>query len=152
MERGVETCDLRHRRTSSLYFGYQIDLEGQMLGVEWRDTPELIEKIRRDAYWCLVCHPMHHPMCYRAYRREGGLPLEPVQQEGRRRGVVRPAKAGLFQRRAARNRDSGRVRQSLGEAEEQRAGTRDACAASLALLTNVLNQKGVSYESFILSI
>jgi PAS domain S-box-containing protein len=37
-------------------------------------------------------------------------------------------------------------------AEEQRAGSRDACAASLALLTSVLNQKGVSYEQFILSI
>jgi len=37
-------------------------------------------------------------------------------------------------------------------AEEQRAGPRDACAASLGLLVNVLNQKGVSYEQFILSI
>ena len=36
--------------------------------------------------------------------------------------------------------------------EEQRAGTRDACASSLALLTGLLAQKGVSYESFILSI
>jgi hypothetical protein len=36
--------------------------------------------------------------------------------------------------------------------EERRAGPRDACAASLALLTSVLNQKGVSYEKFILSI
>jgi PAS domain S-box-containing protein len=36
--------------------------------------------------------------------------------------------------------------------EERRAGPRDACAASLALLTQVLNEKGVSYEKFILSI
>ena len=36
--------------------------------------------------------------------------------------------------------------------EERRAGPRDACAASLALLTNVLTQRGVSYEQFILSI
>lgn len=36
--------------------------------------------------------------------------------------------------------------------EERRAGPRDACAASLALLASVLNQKGVSYEQFILSI
>jgi hypothetical protein len=36
--------------------------------------------------------------------------------------------------------------------EEQRAGSRDACDASLALLTNVLTQKGVSYEQFVLSI
>jgi PAS domain S-box-containing protein len=37
-------------------------------------------------------------------------------------------------------------------AEEQRAGPRDACDVSLALLTNALNQKGVSYEQFVLSI
>ncbi len=36
--------------------------------------------------------------------------------------------------------------------EERRAGPRDACAASLALVTGLLAQKGVSYESFILSI
>lgn len=36
--------------------------------------------------------------------------------------------------------------------EERRAGPKDACAASLALMTSVLNQKGVSYEKFILSI
>jgi PAS domain S-box-containing protein len=36
--------------------------------------------------------------------------------------------------------------------EERRAGTRDACAASLALLNGVLAQHGVSYERFILSI
>jgi PAS domain S-box-containing protein len=36
--------------------------------------------------------------------------------------------------------------------EERRAGPRDACAASIALLTSVLTQKGVSYEKFILSI
>jgi len=35
--------------------------------------------------------------------------------------------------------------------EERRAGPRDACDASLALMTGVLNQKGVSYEEFILS-
>jgi len=37
-------------------------------------------------------------------------------------------------------------------AEERRAGPKDAMAASLALLTGLLNQKGVSYESFILSL
>jgi len=36
--------------------------------------------------------------------------------------------------------------------EERRAGPKDACAASLALLNGVLVQKEVSYESFILSI
>jgi hypothetical protein len=36
--------------------------------------------------------------------------------------------------------------------EERRAGPKDACAASLALLVGVLKQKGVSYEKFILSI
>lgn len=36
--------------------------------------------------------------------------------------------------------------------EERRAGPRDACEASLALLNGVLAQKGVDYESFILSI
>ncbi len=37
-------------------------------------------------------------------------------------------------------------------AEEKRAGPKDACAASLALLSSVLASKGVDYESFILSI
>ena len=37
-------------------------------------------------------------------------------------------------------------------AEEKRAGSRDACDASLALLKSVLAQKGVDYETFILSI
>jgi len=45
---------------------------------------------------------------------------------------------------------SGLYRQMLDE--ERRAGPKDACAASLALLTNALTQQGVSYESFILSI
>ena len=36
--------------------------------------------------------------------------------------------------------------------EERKAGPRDACDASLALLVGLLNQKGVSYESFILSL
>ncbi len=45
---------------------------------------------------------------------------------------------------------SGLYRQMLEV--EQRAGPRDACAASLALLTTTLAQHGVSYESFILSI
>ncbi|MBK7052758.1 MAG: PAS domain-containing protein [Rhodoferax sp.] len=36
--------------------------------------------------------------------------------------------------------------------EERRAGPRDACDASIALLVSVLTQKGVSYEKFILSI
>jgi PAS domain S-box-containing protein len=37
-------------------------------------------------------------------------------------------------------------------AEEQKAGPKDACAASLNWLVNVLTQKGVSYEEFILSL
>lgn len=37
-------------------------------------------------------------------------------------------------------------------AEEQRAGPKDACAASLALLTGLLNQKEVSYETFVLAL
>lgn len=37
-------------------------------------------------------------------------------------------------------------------AEEQKAGPRDAMAASLGWLTAVLTQKGVSYEEFILSL
>ena len=45
---------------------------------------------------------------------------------------------------------TGLYRQML--AEEQRAGPKDACAASLALLNAALSQHGVSYESFILSI
>lgn len=45
---------------------------------------------------------------------------------------------------------SGLYRQMLEE--ERRAGPKDACAASLALLTQALTQQGVSYESFILSI
>jgi PAS domain S-box-containing protein len=36
--------------------------------------------------------------------------------------------------------------------EEQKAGARDACSASLGLLTGMLTQKGVSYESFILAV
>lgn len=37
-------------------------------------------------------------------------------------------------------------------AEEQRVGPKAACEASLALLSSVLKEKGVSYETFILSI
>ena len=36
--------------------------------------------------------------------------------------------------------------------EEQRAGPRDACAASLGMVNNILSQKGVSYEQFVLSL
>ena len=36
--------------------------------------------------------------------------------------------------------------------EERRAGPKDACDASLALLTGILNQKGISYEQLILSL
>lgn len=36
--------------------------------------------------------------------------------------------------------------------EERFAGPRDACDASLALLSSILKQKGVSYEQFILSL
>lgn len=36
--------------------------------------------------------------------------------------------------------------------EERRAGPKDACAASLALMTGLLNQKETSYEEFILSL
>ena len=45
---------------------------------------------------------------------------------------------------------SGLYRQML--AEERRVGPKDACDTSIALLTGLLAQKGVSYESFILSI
>jgi len=45
---------------------------------------------------------------------------------------------------------SGIYKQMLEE--ERRAGPKDACAASLALLTHALAQQGVSYETFILSI
>lgn len=37
-------------------------------------------------------------------------------------------------------------------AEEQKAGSRDACAASIALLTGILADKGISYEELILSL
>jgi hypothetical protein len=37
-------------------------------------------------------------------------------------------------------------------AEENRVGPKDACAASLALLGGVLEQKGLSYEQLILSL
>jgi len=37
-------------------------------------------------------------------------------------------------------------------AEERKAGPKDACTASLALLTNILQQKGVSYEQLVLSL
>lgn len=37
-------------------------------------------------------------------------------------------------------------------AAEKKAGSKDACATSIAMLTNLLAEKGVSYESFILSI
>ncbi|MDT8990101.1 PAS domain-containing protein [Curvibacter sp. APW13] len=36
--------------------------------------------------------------------------------------------------------------------EELRAGPRDACDASLALVQNILKDKGVSYEQFVLSL
>jgi PAS domain S-box-containing protein len=62
---------------------------------------------------------------------------------------------GYFSARRKPNRGavsalSDLYRQML--AEEHRAGPRDACDASLGLLTSVLKQKGVSYEQFILSI
>ena len=43
------------------------------------------------------------------------------------------------------------VYQAMLEAERQ-AGPKDACNASLALLTHTLQQQGVSYEQFILSL
>jgi PAS domain S-box-containing protein len=36
--------------------------------------------------------------------------------------------------------------------EERQVGTKDACNASLRLLSNALGQKGISYEKFILSL
>lgn len=36
--------------------------------------------------------------------------------------------------------------------EERRAGPRDACAASINMVTNLLSQKGVSYAQFVLSL
>jgi len=53
-------------------------------------------------------------------------------------------------RTAAINVVAGIYQQMLEE--ERRAGPKNACAASLALLTNALKQQGVGYESFILSI
>lgn len=41
--------------------------------------------------------------------------------------------------------------QAMLEAE-RKAGPKDACNASLALLTNALQQQGVSYEQFVLSL
>ncbi|HPW85445.1 MAG TPA: PAS domain-containing protein [Rhodoferax sp.] len=35
---------------------------------------------------------------------------------------------------------------------ENKAGSRDACTASINMLTDLLNEKGMSYEAFILSI
>ena len=37
-------------------------------------------------------------------------------------------------------------------AEEQKAGPRDACDASLALLGDILKQKGMSYEELVLAL
>ena len=36
--------------------------------------------------------------------------------------------------------------------EERRAGPRDACAASINMVTNLLSQQGVSYAQFVLSL
>ena len=35
---------------------------------------------------------------------------------------------------------------------ENKAGSRDACTASINMLTDLLNEKGMSYEAFILLI
>jgi len=53
-------------------------------------------------------------------------------------------------RRSAIQTVEGLYRQML-EAEKQ-AGARDACDASLNLLTRILQEKGMTYEQFILSI
>jgi len=62
---------------------------------------------------------------------------------------------GYFSVRRAPKREAVSVLADVYAAmlgEEQRAGPRDACAASLALLTKILADKGVSYEEFILSL
>lgn len=53
-------------------------------------------------------------------------------------------------KRAALNVIEGLYRQML--AAEQQAGPRDACDASINLLQRVLQEKGMSYEQFILAI
>jgi len=53
-------------------------------------------------------------------------------------------------RAAAVDAVAGLYRQMLEE--ERRVGPKEACAASLALLNQVLTQQGVDYETFILSI
>lgn len=53
-------------------------------------------------------------------------------------------------KRAALNVIEGLYRQML--AAEQQAGPRDACEASINLLQRVLQEKGMSYEQFILAI
>lgn len=53
-------------------------------------------------------------------------------------------------KRSAVDAVTGLYRQML--AEEERAGPRDACDASLALLNQTLADKGLSYDEFILSL
>ncbi|WP_348943693.1 PAS domain-containing protein [Chitinibacter sp. FCG-7] len=53
-------------------------------------------------------------------------------------------------KRSAVDTCTGLYQQML--AAEQAAGARDACNASLALLNSVLQQQGVSYEEFVLSL
>lgn len=62
---------------------------------------------------------------------------------------------GYFSVRRAPKRAAVNVLADVYQAmlkEEQQAGSRDACAASLALLTKILVDKGVSYEELILSL
>jgi PAS domain S-box-containing protein len=62
---------------------------------------------------------------------------------------------GYFSVRRKPNRDAVNTLTELYRLmldEEGRAGPKDACDASLACLSHVLNQKGVSYEQFILSL
>lgn len=62
---------------------------------------------------------------------------------------------GYFSVRRAPKRSAIQVVEGLYREmleQENRAGARDACDASLALLGNVLKEKGVSYEELILAI
>ena len=65
------------------------------------------------------------------------------------------AAIGYFSVRRAPRREAVRAVSDLYRLmldEERRAGPRDACEASLGLLQKVLNDKGLSYEQFILAL
>jgi PAS domain S-box-containing protein len=62
---------------------------------------------------------------------------------------------GYFSVRRAPRRSAIQVLEPLYRqmlAAEQQAGPKDACAASLALLTSVLNEKGMCYDELVLAL